>query len=258
MIVHWMRVGFVHGVMNTDNMSILGLTIDYGPFGFLDSYQSAFVCNHSDELGRYAYDQQPRIGLFNLSCLAQAMLPLIDADSGEAAAEQAKQLLGDYQSAYLEHYYRGMASKLGLQAFQEGDQDLFSKLFAAMEGQVDFTNLFRALCHFDETGNNDQIRDMFVQREQFDDWSQNYLDRLENQGRDADARRQSMLATNPKYILRNYLAQQAITRAEGGDFGDVDELRSILQNPYDEQPGAERFAEEPPDWARHLDLSCSS
>lgn len=258
LVAQWQLVGFTHGVLNSDNMSILGLTIDYGPFGFLDSYQSAFVCNHSDELGRYAYDQQPRIGLFNLSCLAQAMLPLIDSDSGEAAAVQAKQLLGDYQSAYLEHYYRGMASKLGLQVFQEGDQDLFSKLFATMEGQVDFTNFFRALCYFDETGNNDQIRDLFLRREQFDDWSQNYLDRLINQGRDADARRQSMLATNPKYILRNYLAQQAITRAEGGDFSDVDELHSILQNPFDEQPGAERFAEEPPDWARHLDLSCSS
>ena len=258
LVAQWQLVGFTHGVLNSDNMSILGLTIDYGPFGFLDSYQSNFVCNHSDELGRYAYDQQPRVGLFNLSCLAQAMLPLIDADSGEAAAEQAKQLLGDYQPAYLEHYYRGMASKLGLQDFQEGDQDLFSMLFATMEGQIDFTHFFRALCDFEETGNNDQIRDLFLRREQFDDWSQNYLDRLSNQGADADARRQSMLATNPKYILRNYLAQQAITRAEGGDFSDVDELRSVLQNPFDEQPGAERYAEEPPDWARHLDLSCSS
>ena len=257
-VAQWQLVGFTHGVLNSDNMSILGLTIDYGPFGFLDSYQSAFVCNHSDELGRYAYDQQPRIGLFNLSCLAQAMLPLIDVDSGEAAAEQAKQLLGEYQPAYLEHYHRGMSSKLGLQAFEEGDQDLFSRLFATMEGQVDFTNLFRALCYFDETGNNDQIRDMFVQWEQFDDWSQSYLGRLQSQGMDEGERCCSMLATNPKYILRNYLAQQVITRAEGGDFSDVDELHTILQSPFDEQPGAERFAEEPPDWARHLDLSCSS
>ena len=122
LVAQWQLVGFTHGVLNSDNMSMLGLTIDYGPYGFLDTYQSAFVCNHSDELGRYAYDQQPRIGLFNLSCLAQAMLPLIDAESGELAAEQANQLLADYQPAYQAYFYQGMAAKLGLESVREGDE----------------------------------------------------------------------------------------------------------------------------------------
>jgi uncharacterized protein YdiU (UPF0061 family) len=257
LVAQWQLVGFTHGVLNSDNMSLLGLTIDYGPFGFLDTYQSDFVCNHTDESGRYAYDQQPRIGLFNLSCLAQAMLPLFDEESGEAAAEQANQLLAGYQPAYLAHYYRGMARKLGLDAFQSGDEKLFAKLFSAMEGQVDFTNFFRALCHFDEAGDNDELRNMFIQREGFDDWAKDYRSRLA-QGQDPALRCREMLATNPRYILRNYLAQQAILRAEGGDYNEVETLLGLLRHPFDEQDEFASYADEPPDWARHLDLSCSS
>lgn len=255
LIAKWQLVGFTHGVLNSDNMSMLGLTIDYGPYGFLDSYRSGFVCNHSDQQGRYAYDQQPRIGLFNLSCLAQAMLPLIDSDSGEAAAEQAKQLLQQYQPAYMACYYRGMADKLGFEAFREGDEDLIGRLFQSMEGQADFTLFFRALSHSDDAAGP---RDMFVNRQAFDGWYQDYRARLASDRVDADSRRRQMLATNPRYILRNYLAQQAIAAAEQGDYSEVVTLDKVLQKPFDEQPEFEAYAQQPPDWAQHIELSCSS
>ena len=258
LVAQWQLVGFTHGVLNSDNMSMLGLTIDYGPYGFLDTYQSAFVCNHSDEQGRYAYDQQPRIGLFNLSCLAQAMLPLIDDDSGELAAEQAKQLLADYQPAYQAHYYQGMAAKLGLQSFREGDEELFTTLFALMEGAVDFTIFFRRLSDIEQAEDGNELRDLFIDREGFTRWYQHYRARLEVDALPEESRHQQMLAVNPKYILRNYLAQQAIERAQEGDFSEVETLHNLLQKPFDEQPGFTDYAAEPPDWARHIDLSCSS
>ena len=258
LVAQWQLVGFTHGVLNSDNMSMLGLTIDYGPFGFLDTYQSAFVCNHSDEQGRYAYDQQPRIGLFNLSCLAQAMLPLIDDESGELAAEKARQLLDDYQPAYLAHYYQGMAAKLGLQAFREGDEDLISRLFGLMEKSVDFTIFFRRLSELGPAEECNELRDLFIDRAGFAAWYQDYQARLET-GKAADAsRRRQMLTVNPKFILRNYLAQQAIERAEQGDFSEVETLHDLLQKPFEEQHERADYAAEPPDWARHIDLSCSS
>ncbi|MGB5327884.1 MAG: YdiU family protein [Gammaproteobacteria bacterium] len=258
LVAQWQLVGFTHGVLNSDNMSMLGLTIDYGPYGFLDTYQSAFVCNHSDELGRYAYDQQPRIGLFNLSCLAQAMLPLIDEKSGELAAEQAKQLLADYQPAYLAHYYQGMAAKLGLQSFREGDEALISSLFALMEKSVDFTNFFRRLSEVGQTEESGGPGDMFIDREGFAAWYQDFLARLETDKSAEESRRRQMLAVNPKFVLRNYLAQQAIERAEQGDFSEVETLHDLLQKPFEEQHERADYAAEPPDWARHIDLSCSS
>ncbi len=259
LVAQWQLVGFTHGVLNSDNMSMLGLTIDYGPYGFLDTYQSAFVCNHSDEQGRYAYDQQPRIGLFNLSCLAQAMLPLIDDQSGEEAAEKAKQLLAEYQPAYLAHYYQGMAAKLGLQSFREGDEKLISSLFALMEKAVDFTNFFRRLSEVGQTADGDGgLADMFIDRAGFAAWYQDYLARLETENSAVESRRRQMLAVNPKFILRNYLAQQVIESAEQGDFSELETLHDLLQKPFDEQPELAHYAAEPPDWARHIDLSCSS
>lgn len=258
LVAKWQLVGFTHGVLNSDNMSVLGLTIDYGPYGFLDTYQSAYVCNHSDELGRYAYDQQPRIGLFNLSCLAQAMLPLIDAESGELAAEQAKQLLADYQPAYQVFYYQGMIAKLGLASFREGDEELISVLFALMEKSVDFTIFFRRLSEIDPTQEANGLSDLFIDREGFTRWYRDYRSRLDVDKTPLDSRRRQMLATNPKFILRNYLAQQAIENAQEGDFSEVGNLHALLQKPFDEQPGLTDYAAEPPDWARHIDLSCSS
>ncbi len=258
MIAQWQLVGFTHGVMNSDNMSILGLSIDYGPYGFLDTYTSNFVCNHSDHQGRYAYDQQPRIGLFNLSCLAQALLPLIDAADGDTAAEKAKQKLGEYQALYTQYYENGMRMKLGLIEAREDDADLFETLFTAMEGQVDFTNFFRSLCAFDESTEDHPLRDSFMQRIRFDQWAERYSRRLRDENSDKTARQRNMLALNPKYVLRNYMAQIAIGKAENKDFSEVDTLLKLLTKPFDDQRGMESYAQEPPDWAKTLDLSCSS
>ena len=258
LIAQWQLVGFTHGVMNSDNMSILGLSIDYGPYGFLDTYTSGFVCNHTDHQGRYAYDQQPRVGLFNLSCLAQAMLPLIDDENGEAAAEKANEKLSEYQTLYTQYYDQGMRKKLGLREDRKEDGELFSTLFSAMEGQVDFTNFFRGLCAFDETGENHFLRDSFLERIRFDQWAHNYSQRLKSESCDAMDRQASMRLVNPKYILRNYMVHTAIVKAENKDYSEVDNLLRLLTRPFDEQPEMESYAQEPPDWAKTLELSCSS
>ena len=258
LIAQWQLVGFTHGVMNSDNMSILGLSIDYGPYGFLDTFSSRFVCNHTDHQGRYAYDQQPRIGLFNLSCLAQAMLPLIDEQDGNVAAEMAKDKLSEYQNLYTRYYETGMRNKLGLREAKDGDTELFATLFNAMEGQVDFTNFFRALCKFDETEENHHLRDSFVERIRFDQWADGYVERLKSEGLQRSLRQVGMLSVNPKYILRNYMVQTAIIKAENKDYSEVDNILKLLTNPFDEQPEMESYADDPPDWARTLELSCSS
>jgi uncharacterized protein YdiU (UPF0061 family) len=258
LVADWQLVGFTHGVMNSDNMSILGLTMDYGPYGFLDTYTSAFVCNHTDQQGRYAYDQQPRVGLFNLSCLAQALLPLIDETDGDAAAEKAKQKLGDYQDIYTRYYEQGMRKKLGLVEQKEDDAKLFEALFTAMEGQVDFTIFFRALCDFDESAEDHLLRDTFIKRIQFDQWADRYSQRLQAENSDKGTRQMNMRLSNPKYILRNYMAQIAIAKAEEKDFSEVDTLLKLLTKPFDEQAGMDTYAQDPPDWAKTLDLSCSS
>ena len=206
----------------------------------------------------YAYDQQPRIGLFNLSCLAQAMLPLIDEQDGNAAAEKAKEKLSEYQNLYTHYYEAGMRNKLGLKEEKEGDADLFGALFNAMEGQVDFTNFFRALSEFDESAENDFLRDTFIQRIRFDQWASNYSARLESEGLDQTDRMAGMQSVNPKYVLRNYMAQTAITKAESKDYSEIENLLNLLEKPYDEQGDIESYADEPPDWERTLDLSCSS
>jgi uncharacterized protein YdiU (UPF0061 family) len=151
-----------------------------------------------------------------------------------------------------------MAAKLGLQAFREGDEGLFARLFDLMEGQVDFTNCFRALSHLDLESDGEILRDSFPNRSGFDAWLTEYRQRLQAEATNPDARRKQMLAINPKYILRNYLGQQSIMAAEKGDFGAVETLHAVLQSPFDEQPAHEEYADDPPDWARHIDLSCSS
>ena len=176
LIAQWQAVGFAHGVMNTDNMSILGLTLDYGPYGFIDNYQPGYICNHSDYQGRYAFDQQPNIGLFNLSCFAQAILPIIDR-SPDKAAELAKQELETYQSIFIENYSNLMRQKLGLTESHEEDQPLLEELLNLMKiDNVDYTILFRLLCDFDsgDINNNLAIRDIFMHRKQFDQWATQY------------------------------------------------------------------------------------
>jgi uncharacterized protein YdiU (UPF0061 family) len=204
MIAHWQSVGFMHGVMNTDNMSILGLTLDYGPFGFMDAYMPAFEAK-LDEL---------------------------------------------------------LHAKLGLTTVREDDRALFDSLFSIMQGgHVDFTLLFRRLGDLrvdGDTASDASLRDLFIDRAAFDEWALRYRVRLRLEASVDAERRAAMNRVNPKYVLRNYLAQQAIEQAQNGDYAGVRDLLAVLEQPFDEQPGKESYAALPPDWAAHLEVSCSS
>ncbi len=258
MISQWQQVGFAHGVMNTDNMSLLGLTIDYGPFGFLDHYEPGHICNHSDTYGRYAFDQQPNIGGWNLSKLGQAMLPVLEGEPAEAAAE-ANAILQEYEPRLQQHYHDGMLKRLGLKQQREGDEKLIDELLKLLAvNRVDYTRFFRALCDFDEAAEQSSLRDEFIDREGFDHWARRYSERLQAEGSVRTKRQTAMKRVNPKYILRNYLAQQAIEMAEGGDYSEIERLHGILQRPFDEQPEHEDYAAAPPEWSEELEISCSS
>ena len=261
LIASWQLVGFAHGVMNTDNMSMLGLTLDYGPFGFLDAYDPGFVCNHSDYRGRYAFDRQPAVGLWNLACLAQAMLPLLDPENGEAAADQAREVLGRYQPAFDAAYAAGLRAKLGLREAQGADLGLARDLLARMaRNRVDYTNLFRALgrVRAAHAVGDSPARELFIDRSDFDQWVSGYRARLAGEGGDDAARRAAMERVNPRYVLRNYLAQQAIEAAERRDYSEIEALHQVLSRPFEDQPGREMYAAEPPEWGRTLQVSCSS
>ncbi len=255
LMAQWQAVGFSHGVMNTDNMSILGLTFDYGPFGFMEAYDPGYICNHSDHSGRYAYDQQPQIGLWNLTALAQALTPLIPL-------EEVQKILDEYGDIYSERYVELMANKLGLTYHSLEDFALIEPLLEMMRvSEVDYTNLFRQLGGFKTAPGeaNSALRDQFINRAAFDAWATSYRARLQAEpGSDAE-RKARMDKVNPKYILRNYLAQTAIQKAETErDFAEVDCLLNLLSRPFDEQPEMESYAAPAPDWARKLEISCSS
>ena len=254
LIAQWQSIGFAHGVMNTDNMSILGLTIDYGPFGFLDEFDAAFICNHSDYAGRYAFNQQPNVGLWNLYKLAQTLVPLVEPEEAEA-------VLGEYQDVFVEEYEKLMRAKLGLQTEQANDMELISELSAIMQAnQIDYTGFFRRLSEFksNETDRNDLLQGMFIDPASFDDWAKNYKSRLTGERSDDAARRERMNRINPKYVLRNHLAQDAIEKAQRGDYAETDLLLKILQSPFDEQPEMERFSAPPAVGAPRFAVSCSS
>ncbi|WP_436835991.1 protein adenylyltransferase SelO [Janthinobacterium lividum] len=255
MIAQWQAVGFMHGVMNTDNMSILGLTLDYGPFGFMEAFDAEHICNHTDQQGRYSYANQPQVGHWNCYALGQALLPLI----GEVALAQAA--LDSYQSAFAEKMNALLRAKLGLQTSQDDDTQLFDSMFALMQANhVDFTNFFRALATLQVASpeHDTVLRDMFIDRPAFDTWAAQYRARL-RQEHSIDAERQAaMNQVNPKYVLRNYLAQVAIEKAQQQDYTEVATLLEVLQKPFDEQPEHQHYAALPPDWASHLEVSCSS
>jgi uncharacterized protein YdiU (UPF0061 family) len=260
MIAHWQAVGFMHGVMNTDNMSILGLTLDYGPFGFMEAFDVDHICNHTDQGGRYSYSNQVPVGHWNCYALANALLPLID---DKEAAEAA---LDGYIDAYGDKFDELVHAKLGLTSTLDGDRALFDAMFKLMhENHVDFTLFFRRLGELrldvlgDEGLESDApLRDLFLDRPGFDAWAVGYRARLRQEGSQDAARRQAMQQVNPKYVLRNYLAQTAIEKAQNGDFSEVHKLLAILERPFDEQPENEAYAALPPDWASHLEVSCSS
>ncbi len=256
MVAHWQAVGFAHGVMNTDNMSILGLTIDYGPFGFLDGFDPGHICNHSDTGGRYAFARQPNVAWWNLHALGHALKPLC-ADP-DATLPPVLDTFGDL---FTEAYSDRMRAKLGLATAEDGDKALLDDLLALMAGErVDHTIAWRALAAFDRGAGATPSawRDHFMDRAAADAWGERYLRRLESEPRSDAERRAAMDAANPKYVLRNHLAQHAIEQAVAGDFGEVRALHELLRRPYDEQPDNARYAALPPDWARGIEVSCSS
>ena len=262
----WQSVGFCHGVMNTDNMSILGLTIDYGPFGFLDAFDPDHICNHSDDRGRYSWNNQPQIGYWNLRALAQALLPLVpDAQDDPKALSE---VLQTYEQRFPQAMNARWRAKLGLQAERLEDVELaidYLRLLAA--GRVDFTIAFRRLCSFVSEGapeamatdaRNAPLRDLFLDRAAFDAWAQRYAQRLRAEGSIDAERAQRMHRVNPLYVLRNHLAETAIRRAQQGDDSEVQRLHRLLQNPFDAQAGCEADADFPPSWAQSIEVSCSS
>jgi serine/tyrosine/threonine adenylyltransferase len=255
LIAQWQAVGFCHGVMNTDNMSMLGLTIDYGPFGFLDSFDPRHICNHSDHQGRYAWVQQPNIALWNLHALAQGLMPLIgDSDAALAALEP-------FKTVFPQALLNALRAKLGLRDARDEDRSLADELLRLMATErTDFSICFRRLCGFDSGAGaaNADLRDLFVDRAAFDAWAERYRTRLHAESSIDAQRLLRMRLVNPKYILRNHLAEAAIRQAREGDFGEVNRLLKVLQRPFDEQPESEADAGFPPDWAQQLEVSCSS
>jgi uncharacterized protein YdiU (UPF0061 family) len=253
LMAKWQAVGFAHGVMNTDNFSILGLTIDYGPFGFLDAFDPGYICNHSDHTGRYAFDQQPTIGWWNLHVLAYALHSLIPA-------EASKEILKGYWEHFVHHYRDLMAAKLGLAAISDEQDPLLGNLVDLLtEHRADYTNFFRALSHY--AGHRDAARlDAHLpESPKRAAWLAQLHARWEADSLPGGERQARMLAVNPKYILRNYLAEQAIRQATlAQDYSEIDRLYQLLRRPFDEQPEMEHYAASPPEWASGICISCSS
>ena len=247
----WQAVGFCHGVMNTDNMSILGLTIDYGPFQFLDAFDPGHVCNHSDTQGRYAYNKQPNMAYWNLFCLGQALLPLLDDQ------EQALAALESYKTVFPDALEAKMRTKLGLSDAQPDDKALVESAFKLLaSNKVDYTIFWRRLGEFTPQSGHEAVRDLFFDRESFNAWALHYSDRLAHVN--AAVRADLMLKNNPKFVLRNHLGEEAIRAAKLKDFSGVNTLLALLQAPFDEHPGHEAQADFPPDWAASIEISCSS
>ena len=266
MVAHWMRVGFVHGVMNTDNMSTLGLTMDYGPYGWVDDYDPDWTPNTTDaRRRRYRYGQQSEVAWWNLGCLAGALSPLFpDTAPLEAGLER-------YVQAYAAAERQHVAAKLGLAECSDDDLVLMQDLHSLMHStEIDMTLWFRALAEMDhEAPSLAPLEEAFYDAAKrqgaesaLNDWLARYAARLATDPQSSAQRCAQMNAANPRYVLRNYLAQQAIDRATAGDLGGVHELLEVMRHPYEDQPGREALARKRPEWARHRAgssmLSCSS
>ena len=247
LIARWMLVGFIHGVMNTDNMSVAGETIDYGPCAFLDQYDPEAVFSAIDAQGRYAYLNQPTIGGWNLTRLAECLLPLLSEDDDLAVA-QAREALGAYAPTFEKAYQAGLGRKLGLLAEHEGDAALGRELLKAMSAHgADFTLTFRRLSDavsVPEAGAS--VRDLFTDASAYDQWEPRWRQRLAQEGAGPAAQRAAMRAVNPAYIPRNHQVEAVIRAAvDQDDFGPFDELLTVLAKPYDDQPAFARYQEPP-------------
>ena len=252
LIARWQAAGFAHGVMNTDNMSIIGDTFDYGPYGFMDDFDWHYICNHSDHLGRYAFSQQPDIGYWNCGRLGQALVPLFE---DVALIQEA---LDRYPQIYTHTYTRLMLDKLGLVAEEEEDAELVRDLLQLLhDSRCDYTLFFRTLSCFPAKQPGKQLEPL-VDHPLLAPWLVRYQKRLRRNPLDDQNRQKRMKQVNPKFILRNYLAQQAIEKAETGDYQEIDNLMNVLVSPYDEHPDFEHYAQKPPEWGKKLEISCSS
>ncbi|MEI6865724.1 YdiU family protein [Flavicella sp.] len=270
MIIHWQRVGFVHGVMNTDNLSILGLTIDYGPYGWLEGYDHNWTPNTTDlQHKRYRYGNQPNIGLWNLLQLANALYALIEETSG------LESILDEYKTEYEQKNLQMMRSKLGLILKEKSDNELIEVLENLLhQSETDMTIFYRKLADLNKEDSPEtalqKINFSFYQPLEIVDtierkwllWLGSYLNRILRETLTNSDRKTAMNLTNPKYVLRNYMAQLAIEAADKGNYNIIDELYKLLKNPYDEQKKSEKWFAKRPDWAKNKIgcsmLSCSS
>ncbi|ATX80632.1 Uncharacterized conserved protein YdiU, UPF0061 family [Mariprofundus aestuarium] len=275
LMAHWMRVGFVHGVMNTDNMSVLGLTIDYGPYGWLEGYDPGWTPNITDaEMKRYRFGNQPQIAGWNLARLADALVPLVES------VEPLQEAIKVYAATYEKRWRSMIGAKLGFSETLPDDAILIQELLAILPlVETDMTIFYRKLAGIETDSDTTRLSDDLLiaplldayydlgslnaaYRNRLASWLRSYINRTQQQGISDTERRARMNAVNPKYVLRNYLAQQAIDKTEAGDSSMIDELLELLRRPYDEQPENEHFAAKRPEWARHRAgcsmLSCSS
>ena len=243
MIARWQAQGFSHGVMNTDNMSILGLTIDYGPFSFMEVYDPGFICNHSDTQGRYSFERQPSVALWNLHRLADTLKTLIEE-------EQLKEALSMYEKILVKEYSLLMRNKFGFTVKDESDNAIINNFLELLyTNKKDYHQSIRLLSNDDQSSLG----------KAFDPWFKDYHKRLKIETEDPNQRRALMNKVNPKYILRNYLAEVAIRRAEDhNEYAEIDSLFKLLRAPFEEHEGYESYDSETPEWAQNLELSCSS
>ena len=248
LMAQWMSVGFNHGVMNTDNMSIAGLTIDYGPYAFLDDFRHENICNHTDVDGRYSYTNQPAVAKWNLQALMKALSPL-------TTIEKMEKSLVMFDKIYLRYLHYYMCKKLGLEGTVEGDPELIDDMYDMLEKlHVDYTLFMRTLSHYD--GDREALLATGLYHEPMNEWLDRYDERIKYI--DKTERKKQMLAANPKYVLKNYILQEAIDAAEKGDFSVLDDLFKIAQDPYAEHAEFERWAGVTPDAFKNRKLSCSS
>jgi uncharacterized protein YdiU (UPF0061 family) len=232
-------------------MSMLGLTIDYGPFQFLDAFDPGHICNHSDTQGRYAFSRQPNIAYWNLFCLGQALLPLIGEQDRALAA------LESYKTVFPQALQQQLGAKLGLTELVDSDLALIEGILKLLaDGRVDYTIFWRRLSRFVAGDTADPVRDLFLDRPGLDQWLQVYDERIGQQDRASTGR--AMLQTNPKFVLRNHLGELAIRAAREKDFSKLQQLQRVLVSPFDEHPEFEAYADFPPDWACGIEISCSS
>ena len=242
MIARWQAQGFAHGVMNSDNMSILGLTIDYGPFSFMETYNPSFICNHSDHQGRYSFERQPSVALWNLDRLANAIRSLIDET-------YLKDALAEYEGFLVKEYSALMRQKFGLVEVNEDDSKLVNDYLQLLYvHRKDYPISMRILSKEDNHMGSD-----------FDLWFERYHQRLTEEKIKPNQRQKSMDSVNPKYVLRNYLAEVAIRKAEDqNQYDEIETLFNLLKNPFNEHIGFDSYKKEAPEWAKNLELSCSS